>query len=398
MRRWVLGLAAIAAVLWVWRTFSGEAAAASTETLANVGSAAEPGSGSPPLVSPPSVAASGAAANGSAQGATPAAASQPEAAFCGSLERREPAALAAGYRRLLDLDGPARAAVAAALQRAAGDDLGSRIEALGDGNAFIHSDAGRAAGRAAAAMAAKEKGEAGVRALSAVLERAMWGAIEKEDTEARAFVDEVYASMQAPLNRTLFNPEDTAGARTHKVARGESLDRIASIYRKQGILLDGLTIGLFNRVSDPTKLRADQVLKIPAQPISTVIEKRSFLMAMYLGDVIFRLFWIGHGKDDRTPETTFTVTLKQEHPDWHFDGRVIPYGHPDNILGDYFVKFEHASFQGYGAHGTPQPETVGTMASRGCIRMHDKDIREFFLTVPRGTPVHVRATQNPGSR
>jgi lipoprotein-anchoring transpeptidase ErfK/SrfK len=77
---------------------------------------------------------------------------------------------------------------------------------------------------------------------------------------------------------------------------------------------------------------------------------------------------------------------------------VIPFGHPDNILGNYFVKFEHQSFQGYGAHGTPEPETIGTMASAGCVRMLDGDIREFFRVIPRGTPVHVRATVRPGSR
>ena len=97
-------------------------------------------------------------------------------------------------------------------------------------------------------------------------------------------------------------------------------------------------------------------------------------MAVYVGDTIVRLYWVGHGKDDCTPETTFVVLEKQEKPDWYGPGRLVPYGHPDNVLGDYFVKFRHESFTGFGAHGTSEPETIGTQSSAGCIRMADADI------------------------
>ena len=61
------------------------------------------------------------------------------------------------------------------------------------------------------------------------------------------------------------------------------------------------------------------------------------------------------------------------------------------MLGDYFVKFAHPSYTGFGAHGTNREETVGTMKSMGCIRMYDRDIREYFSFVPRGSKVLVRA-------
>ena len=149
-----------------------------------------------------------------------------------------------------------------------------------------------------------------------------------------------------------------------------------------------------NRISDPRTLRAGTVLKIPTQAVHTVVEKRSFLMAVYLGDVIVRLYWISHGKDNCTPETTFTIGDKQEKPDW-FDsekGKLIPYGHPDNPLGDFFVRFNHEAHRGFGAHGTIEPESIGTMASRGCVRMRDEDVREFFRIIPRGSKVVVRAS------
>jgi hypothetical protein len=392
MRGSVVVLVALVAVLWFGRGWFSRDAAASVEPLANVvrapGAAEEGGAGTVPRADTP-VPGTAVADQQPAQ---------EEDGVVAAILRRAPEALAAGYRLLLDADAGRREALVEALRTAAGESPAAMLAALGEGNAFLHSDPGRAAARNVLKAAAAEPAEAALRTCTGLIERAMRGSIEKADVEARALVDEIYAGMQSPLNRAIFNPEFTAGARTHQVARNESLDRIAAGYRKQGIKVDALTLGLFNRISDPTKLRQGQVLKIPVEPIITVIEKRSFLLAMYLGDVVFRLYWVGHGKDDRTPETTFTVGVKQEKPDWYFDGRVIPYGHRDNILGAYFVKFEHPSFPGYGAHGTPEPETIGTMASRGCIRMCDPDIREFFQVVPRGTLVHVRATKNEGSR
>jgi hypothetical protein len=414
MRRWFAVLVAIVAVVWFWRRSEDGGGVPDGEALAQVRSApAAVGPEHPPAAGgdaaspqatgnhePAQTAAGLALRHG---GSTPpaqadAAVARADAGFVAAVAAREPTALAVGYRRLLDATGQARSALATALVEAAGSELTAQLAALGDGNAFLHCEEGRAAARQALRAASAAPPEAAVRAFTALVERAMRGAIERTDTEAIALVDEVYGSMQGALNRTVFNPEYTAGARTHQVARRETLDAIAASYRRQGLKLDALTLGLFNRISDPTKLRQGQVLKVPVQEISTVVEKRSFLMAMYVGDLIFRVYWVGHGKDDRTPETSFTVGLKQERPDWYVDGRVIQYGHPENILGDYFVKFEHASFQGYGAHGTPEPATIGTMASRGCIRMRDRDIREFFQVVPRGSPVHVRSTLNPGSR
>ena len=64
------------------------------------------------------------------------------------------------------------------------------------------------------------------------------------------------------------------------------------------------------------------------------------------------------------------------------------------MLGEYFIKFGHDQYSGFGAHGTPLPETIGTMSSMGCIRMFDADIAELFKILPRGAEVAVRATES----
>lgn len=385
MRRFVLLLVTLGALYWAWRGLGeGEPARAA-------GSALMGGSGTVPLEGLRLV--DGPRGGPVSEGVTP---SPGDAAS--AVRRRDAEALRTGYRRILDASGEPRARLAAALQEVAGADTATALDALGDGNAFLHSPEGRMAAQRAVALAGAEAPEVAMKTFTRLLELAMRGRIEVGDAEARATVDAILAAYRSPLNRVVFNPEHLAGARSHRVAPGEVLEKIARSYRSQGICLDPLTLALFNRVDDPTKVRAGQMLKVPVEPIRTVVEKRSFLMAMYVGDVIFRLYWIGHGKDDRTPETEFVVSTKNFEPTWYIDGRAIPYGHPDNILGKYFVKFEHASLQGYGAHGTPAQETIGTMASRGCIRMRDADIEEFFKVVPRGSKVEIRSTVSAGAR
>ncbi|MEM7205658.1 MAG: L,D-transpeptidase family protein [Planctomycetota bacterium] len=289
--------------------------------------------------------------------------------------------------------GEPRARLAEALAQAAkGADLAGNLALLGADNAFVHSELGRQVGQRIAAAAKRQPPEQAVVTLTRLIEGAMRGPIEKGDAAAKEFVDGVYSALQRPLRRTVLNPAFLDGAETHEVLPGEALSRIARSLRKRGVQVDAGTLMAFNRISDPRRLRAGQRLKVPLVPIRSVLEKRSYLLAVYAGDVIFRLYWVGHGRDDCTPETTFVVLSKQERPDWYADGRVIPYGHPENVLGDYFVKFEHASYTGFGAHGTAEPKSVGTMASAGCLRMLDADIADYFRIVPHGSQVEIRAS------
>lgn len=41
----------------------------------------------------------------------------------------------------------------------------------------------------------------------------------------------------------------------------------------------------------------------------------------------------------------------------------------------------------YGIHGTTTPGSIGSAASKGCIRMFSEDVEELYSMVPHGTPV-----------
>lgn len=44
---------------------------------------------------------------------------------------------------------------------------------------------------------------------------------------------------------------------------------------------------------------------------------------------------------------------------------------------------------GYGIHGTDQPESIGKSASHGCVRLLNADIAKLYDMVPVGTPVYL---------
>ena len=44
----------------------------------------------------------------------------------------------------------------------------------------------------------------------------------------------------------------------------------------------------------------------------------------------------------------------------------------------------------YGIHGTIDPDSIGKAASRGCIRLRDKDIVEVYDFLVKGSEVVIR--------
>lgn len=78
-----------------------------------------------------------------------------------------------------------------------------------------------------------------------------------------------------------------------------------------------------------------------------------------------------------------TPTMLKENPRlplW------VPGGHRMNPLG---VRALYLGSSTYRIHGTDAPWTIGTEASKGCIRMYNRDVLDLYPRVPVGTKVTV---------
>jgi lipoprotein-anchoring transpeptidase ErfK/SrfK len=90
-----------------------------------------------------------------------------------------------------------------------------------------------------------------------------------------------------------------------------------------------------------------------------------------------------------TPSGTFTTGAKSVDPTWYWEGKAIPPG-PENGLGTRFISFANAKYPtGYGVHGTNEPESIGTAASHGCVRMYNEDVEALYPMVDAGETVVV---------
>lgn len=302
-------------------------------------------------------------------------------AVAGAARQRLLTAVLAGEPQMLPNGKPDAAAIAAALPL------------LGRSNRFLHSSEGREFGSRIAGAIQRLPDPEAVPMGSRLLELSLRGRIELQDRSVRHWVDTLYAQHRQPVDRWLCDPTNVQGSRSHTIVAGESLAKIAARCRREKIFVEDGTLAILNRIQNANLVRAGQRLKIPVEPIRSVVEKRSYSLAVYVGDSLLRMYWVGHGEADKTPVTEFVVGDKEPRPQWTApDGNVYAYGDPKNILGEYFIKLLHSSYTGFGIHGTPMPETIGTMSSMGCVRMQADDIAELFRLLPRGTVVTVRAS------
>jgi lipoprotein-anchoring transpeptidase ErfK/SrfK len=92
--------------------------------------------------------------------------------------------------------------------------------------------------------------------------------------------------------------------------------------------------------------------------------------------------------DKRTPEGIFTVYAIHDASDWDYDfndgkGRI------KGTYGKYFIRFkEHYHI---GIHGTHLPETLGSRATEGCVRMHNESLETIVPMVSRSKTLIVVA-------
>jgi lipoprotein-anchoring transpeptidase ErfK/SrfK len=65
-------------------------------------------------------------------------------------------------------------------------------------------------------------------------------------------------------------------------------------------------------------------------------------------------------------------------------------GGPENPLGSRALYlFTKRGDTGFRIHGTNEPESIGSAASSGCIRMLNEEVEELYDSVPIGTKVIV---------
>lgn len=197
------------------------------------------------------------------------------------------------------------------------------------------------------------------------------------------------AELISKINTTLlFSDAPCPEKIAYAVASGDNLIKIANRFNT--------TVSLIQRSNglDETNpmIYPKQTFRIYQAQWNIRVSKSRFALLLKDGDRLVKMYKVGIGRQDRTPAGAFVVDLKDFEPDWWRPGEVIKYGDPRNVLGSRWLGLSpidgtDPSLRGYGIHGTTEPESIGTAASQGCVRMVNEQVDELFDIVPVGTRV-----------
>ena len=90
--------------------------------------------------------------------------------------------------------------------------------------------------------------------------------------------------------------------------------------------------------------------------------------------------------DNKTPEGVFKINqllYAKGIPHDFGDGK----GPVKDAYGPWFLRLDVPGFRDIGIHGTPFPESIGSRATEGCIRLTNEDIVDLKNRVRLGTVV-----------
>ncbi|MBH8598455.1 MULTISPECIES: L,D-transpeptidase [unclassified Thermoactinomyces] len=111
-----------------------------------------------------------------------------------------------------------------------------------------------------------------------------------------------------------------------------------------------------------------------------VIRLSRFRLYLYRDSQLIKSYPIGIGKvATQTPQGVYTIVNKVPYP----------YSYPGGPLSPFGTLWMGLSRPHYGIHGTNRPSSIGKRVSKGCIRMHNRDVEDLARYVGIGTKVMI---------
>lgn len=187
--------------------------------------------------------------------------------------------------------------------------------------------------------------------------------------------DRVYKTLERVNARIFFSPNKYEGlVDFHTVKYGEYLSVIA---KKHKIYSE--RIRRINNLKNANDIRSGQNLRIIMGRTTIKVFKSTYTMHVYIQDLFFKRYRIGIGKNNQTPVVATTISKSRaKNPTWTdpVTGRLHGPEDLKNPIGSRWIGLSMG--QGYGIHGTREPESIGFDRSNGCIRMLNQEVEELY--------------------
>lgn len=165
----------------------------------------------------------------------------------------------------------------------------------------------------------------------------------------------------------------------YTITGGDSLGKLAQKF--------GTTVELIKKSNNLTRdlIRVGDRLRLYHGHFAVNVSKAKNELRLTDDGKFFKRYRVGTGEYSKTPVGEFKITSRLADPPWwRTDGKTIPYGDPENILGTHWLGI---NVPGYGIHGTWDTNSIGKQATAGCIRLLNDDVAELYTILPVGTVV-----------
>ena len=143
-----------------------------------------------------------------------------------------------------------------------------------------------------------------------------------------------------------------------------------------------------NKITDPRALQAGRLYKVVNGPFHAKVYRSTFTMDIYLQNTYVCSFSVGLGMPDtETPTGLWRLRPggKAYATSWRDPdtGRLYQPEDPDYPLGSRWMALDGLSGEakdreGFGIHGTKEPDQIGAAGSRGCIRMYNGEAIKVY--------------------
>ncbi len=180
--------------------------------------------------------------------------------------------------------------------------------------------------------------------------------------------------------KEMMGPAPDAHSLMVEIKPGDNLTKIAKKH--------GVTPEMIRRINNlqGDRIKPGKKLKVPTYKFSALVDKSLNTLVLKGDEEILKTYVVATGKDNSTPVGVFKITDKLVNPTWYKAGAVIASGKPENELGSRWLGL---TAQGYGIHGTINPESLGQQITAGCVRMKNEDVEELYSTLVPGAEVTI---------
>jgi peptidoglycan hydrolase-like protein with peptidoglycan-binding domain len=235
----------------------------------------------------------------------------------------------------------------------------------------------------------------------------VWRALSESDSEPALVSYKITKKdTRGPFSKKI--PEDfRAKAAMDRLGYTSPRELLAEKFHMSEQLLRKLNPGAsFDKEGDEIVVANVEHDSLPGKVLRVKVDAtRQRVEAYGEDDKLIAIYPATVGSEDRpTPKGEFKVTKISENPVYHYDPSLnfrgvhvnekldLPPG-PNNPVGAVWIDL---SAEGYGIHGTPDPDKISKSASHGCIRLTNWDALDLAKHVSKGTPVLIEQGEKTG--